>query len=93
MQTIFIILQLFDKFSVQEWLLITWGPFRDMQTIQNRSELSNAYLHHVFSNYCPVLSRLQQVSLLAKICTLWFPGTEKYSSFPSPQKTFDISKF
>ena len=57
-----------------------------MQTIQNRTELSNAYLHHVFLNYHPVLSGLQQVSLLAKICTLWFPVTEKYFSFPSPQK-------
>ena len=75
-----------SEFSEEEWLLITWGPFRDMQTIQNRSELSNAYLHHVLSSYRPVLSRLQQVSLLAKVCILWFPGTEKYSSFPSPQK-------
>ena len=65
--------RLLNNFSVQDWLLVTWGPFRDILTIQNRSELesqvndlitshdlSNAYLHHVFLSYCPVLSRLQQ---------------------------------
>ena len=46
------LLRLLDNFPVQDWLLITWSPFRDMQTRQNPSELENEcmiWLHPMIS--------------------------------------------
>ena len=37
--------RLLNNFSVHwDWLLITWGPFQDIQTIQNRSEMESQWM-------------------------------------------------